>query len=433
METEEISLRELIETLLKRKSMIVGVTVLAVLASAIVSFFILEPVYETKMVLMASNFSDKLQSIPNNGTGVDNILSSLSQYPNMTMDTYKEQVKAPKVMRETIEELGLEEMYDIGSLAKAISLETVPNTNLLNIKMQAQDPELAAKIVNTVGTKFVAFVSDKAKEQATTTSAYIETQIEVEKDQLDKSLVELKDFLAQPQGVNELTQEVDAKLLLVTEYKTSLIQEELQREVLQKSINKIKADLEKEKPLITTEKSILEDSILSDLATDNTGKSTIDIANIKMSNEEVNPVYIALKEKEAEVGILLSQTEAKIQMLKSQTEDVQQQVEGLQVKLAEKQHQERLINQKVEIAQNTYDAFTRKHEELRVTESAQVGESNMIVVSRAYPTTIPVGPRKALNVAIAGVLGIMIGVFAAFFIEYWQTSGEGKKKHTLAN
>lgn len=424
---EEISLRELIEILLKRKKIIMGTTLLAVLASAIVSFFILEPVYETRMVLMASNFSDKLQPNQLKGEGIDNILSNLSQYPSMTMETYKQQVKAPKVMRETIEELGLGDKYDIESLARSITLETIKDTNLLNIKMQAKDPELAAEIVNTVGRKFVAFVSDKAKEQATTTSQYIKTQIDAEKEQLDKALVELKDFLGQPQGVQELTQEVEAKLMLVTEYKTSLFQEELQREVLQRSINKVKDELKAEKPLIVTEKSILEDSVLSNLAKERTGENIGDIASIRMNNEEVNPVYIALKEKEAEIVVELTQAEAKIQMLKTQIETIQQEVEDLQIKLAERQHEGRLIDQKVQIAQNTYDAFTRKHEELRVTESSQVGESNMIIVSRAYPTTNPIAPRKALNVAIAGVLGIMIGVFAAFFIEYWQTSGEEKK------
>lgn len=43
----------------------------------------------------------------------------------------------------------------------------VRGTNLVNIKMQSKDPELAAKIENTVGRKFVTFVSDKVKEQAT--------------------------------------------------------------------------------------------------------------------------------------------------------------------------------------------------------------------------------------------------------------------------
>ena len=48
---EEISLRELIEVLLKRKWLIVSITLAALLVSGIVSFFILSPVYEAREVL----------------------------------------------------------------------------------------------------------------------------------------------------------------------------------------------------------------------------------------------------------------------------------------------------------------------------------------------------------------------------------------------
>lgn len=426
MEMEEISLRELIEILLKRKTMIIGITVLAVLASAMVSFFMLEPVYETKMVLMASDISDKPQSNMIDGEGVDSILKNLNQYPNMTMDTYKEQIKSPQVMRETIEELGLEEKYDIESLARSIKLETIENTNLLNIKMESTNPELASEIVNTVGAKFLDFVSSKAKEQANATSEYVETQMEVEKEQLDKVLVELKDFLAQPNGVNELSQELTSKLDLLTEYKTNLIEEELQYEVLQQSIREIETQLAQEEPVIITEKSILEDGILSDIAQDKSGEGIESIADIKMSSEEINPIYIGLQGKNKETTIELAAAKKRMETLERQIVDIQNDVEELQIQLAEKQHEERLIEQKVNIAQNTYDAFTSKHEEMRVTESALVGESSMTVVSKAYPTTNPVGPKKMLNIAIAAVLGAMVGVFVAFFIDYWQNSGKEK-------
>ena len=34
----------------------------------------------------------------------------------------------------------------------------------------------------------------------------------------------------------------------------------------------------------------------------------------------------------------------------------------------------------------------------------------------------PVAPNKKMNIAIAAVLGLMLGVFIAFFIEYWKSS-----------
>jgi len=37
-----------------------------------------------------------------------------------------------------------------------------------------------------------------------------------------------------------------------------------------------------------------------------------------------------------------------------------------------------------------------------------------------------------LNIAIAAVFGLMIGVFAVYFIEYWKTSGEEIKKSSVS-
>jgi uncharacterized protein involved in exopolysaccharide biosynthesis len=38
----------------------------------------------------------------------------------------------------------------------------------------------------------------------------------------------------------------------------------------------------------------------------------------------------------------------------------------------------------------------------------------------------PVSPRKKLNIAIAGVLGVMIGVFGAFAAEYFEGGDRGR-------
>ena len=124
---EEISLRELIEILIKRKNIIIGCTIFAILVSFIVSFAVLKPKYETKMVLMASNFSDKIQSTSLDNSNINQILDTLSQYPSMTLETYRQQIKAPKVMRETIQHLGLEDEYDIERLSRSCLLYTSPS------------------------------------------------------------------------------------------------------------------------------------------------------------------------------------------------------------------------------------------------------------------------------------------------------------------
>lgn len=402
MEMEEISLRELIETLLKRKTLIIGITILSILMAGIVSFFMLDPVYETRMVLMASQFTDRLQPTQIQGEGIDSILSSLSKLPVMTLETYRQQISAPRIMRATIADLGLEEEYDIESLARAITLETIKDTNMITIKMQHEDPERAAEIVNKVGENFVTFVADKAKEHATTSSKYIEAQMEMEIEKLEEALDELKEFLSQPRGVSELEKELEARLEQITLYKTNLTDLQIRQEALKAAI-----------PVAERESK-------------DTNKIILQNQSSNGDSESSNGMQLMIEDSATLLKIELAEVEANITSVNTQMTAIQQQIEELQVELQDKKHQERLINQKVDIAENTYDAFVKKYEELRVTESSQIGEATITIISRAFPTTRPVGPRKALNLAIAAVLGAMIGVFAAFFIEYWQTSAKEK-------
>ena len=394
--SEEISLRELIEILIKRKTLIIATTIIAILAAGIVSFFVLDPVYETRMVLMASQFTDKLQTNQVEGDGIDSILNSLSQFPTMTLETYRQQIKAPRVMRETIANLGLEEEYDIESLANAINLETVKDTNLITIKMEHQDPEKAAEIINKVGENFVNFVSDKAKEHATNSSAYVEGQLVIEKEKLEEVLKELQEFLSEPRGVSELDRELEARLEQITEYKTKLTDLKIRQQSIEAAL-----------PVANKEAGNTNRIVLNHSA-----DGSINNGQLLMGNSST-----LLKIEKAEV-------EADIKNIGEAITTLQQQIEDIQVELQEKKHEERLINHRVDLAEQTYDAFVKKYEELRVTESSQIGDATITIISRAYPTTKPVGPRKALNVAIAAVLGVMIGTFIAFFKEYWESTEE---------
>ena len=398
---DEISLRELIEILIKRKNLIIITTLICILVTGVVSYFILDPVYESRMVLMASQFTDKVEASQLSGEGIDNLLDSLSKYPTMTLETYRQQIKAPRIMRETIADLGLEEEYDIESLANAINLETIKDTNLITIKMEHNNPEKAAEIVNKVGENFVKFVSDKAKEHATNSSAYIEGQMSIEKEKLDESLEDLKAFLSEPRGVPELESELEARLEQITSYKTRLTDLKIRQQSLQSAIAVAERNPGNTNKIVlqNSEEGILESGQLM-----------------------VGDAATLLKIEQAEVEADLVNIEKQINIL-------QEEIEELQVELQEKRHRERLLNHRVQLAENTYDAFVKKYEELRVTESSQIGEATITIVSRAYPTTRPVGPKKALNLAIGATLGLMMGTFMAFFVEYWQSteSEEGNR------
>lgn len=393
---EEISLRELIEILMKRKKIIILVTVFAVLAAGILSYFILSPQYEAKMILMTSNISEQFQNIEgNSGGNVSKVLDAISQYPSMNLETYRQQIKTPAVMTKTIEDLNLEDEYSIESLASKINLETVKDTDLITIKMQHTDPEKAVKIINKVGENFISVVESNAKERALKTSENIKEQMEVEKKKYDEALVELKEFLSQPRNAAELELELNAKLEQITYFKTQLNELSIRKDALDAAVEIAEKDPNRSNRLI-----------------------------VRQDSTNSGAMNLVLDESSNSLKIELAEVEASINSIKNKISEMQKDIEGLQTELQEKKHKESLVEQKVNIAQTTYEAFVKKYEELKVTESSKIGEASITVISKAYPSTKPVAPRKSLNLAISLVLGLMVGVFVAFFQEYWQSTGE---------
>ena len=65
--------------------------------------------------------------------------------------------------------------------------------------------------------------------------------------------------------------------------------------------------------------------------------------------------------------------------------------------------------------------MVRKLEEARISSREENGV--LQVGSYASIPEKPVSPRKLLNTAVAGMLGLMVGVFGAFAVEWWRGDG----------
>ena len=52
-------------------------------------------------------------------------------------------------------------------------------------------------------------------------------------------------------------------------------------------------------------------------------------------------------------------------------------------------------------------------------EAKRITKANSVeVIDQAMQPTAPIKPNKVMNIAIAGVLGVMIGLFVIFLLEY---------------
>jgi capsular polysaccharide biosynthesis protein len=76
----EIDLRQILAVLKKWRKLIIVMTLFCAMSSAIISCFILEPVYQAETLLMVNRATEKIQAIqqPASQNDLDNVVSTVS-------------------------------------------------------------------------------------------------------------------------------------------------------------------------------------------------------------------------------------------------------------------------------------------------------------------------------------------------------------------
>jgi uncharacterized protein involved in exopolysaccharide biosynthesis len=414
---EEISLREMIEILLKGKWIIAIVTAICIAISAFASFIIMPSMYEAQTVLMISpvvnnNFQDK------NSNNISELVGTLSKYPQMTIDTYREQLKTPVMLDYIRNEMGWQDktITEIGAM---INVSVIKNTNLIAINLRDTKPDQAAKAVNLLSSRFTAFISETNKNQAESSASFITYQSSKEKESMDKALAVLKDFISQPRSPQELKLELESKLKQLTEFKTDVIKTKVEEQSILSSLEQGKKVLSNTPKTIITKKSLINNELLNNVVKEKTGANVTDVAGISLNDEIVNETYIELSKKVNELELNLSELTAKRQSLESEIVVRQKEVDTLQAEFAGKQQKLDILTQEVDLSKQTYDAYQQKYKEEMIKQSADIGKSSIVVISPAVEPKKPVAPKKVQNIVIGVVLGLVVGAFVVFIKEYW--------------
>ena len=137
---ETIDLREYF-FILKKKMWLIGLSaVICGLISGLVSFFVLEPVYEANTSLIVNK---EVENETKQMTTTDDL-----NYVQKLAITYGEIIKSRTVITSTIEKLKLDMTYE--ELEKIISVSNVSDTQIIKISIEHKNPVLATKICNTI-------------------------------------------------------------------------------------------------------------------------------------------------------------------------------------------------------------------------------------------------------------------------------------------
>ena len=136
MEEMEIDLKEYLDIIWSKKWLILGITLLATLISGLVSFFVLQPVYEASTTIMIGKSNTSEQSIK-----YDDVM--LNQ---KLVNTYSEIIKSNTVLEEVVSNLKLGQSAT--QQKENVTVNPIGDTEIIEIKVNNSDPVLATNIAN---------------------------------------------------------------------------------------------------------------------------------------------------------------------------------------------------------------------------------------------------------------------------------------------
>jgi succinoglycan biosynthesis transport protein ExoP len=394
----EIDLRQLIEIFKKWSRMILAGTILCVITAALLSYFVLPPVYEAQSLLMVTKATERLGNPQTQQDGLEGVVSSVSTLPVWTMNTYIGQITSPALKERVIKRMQKENGSSTGIYGN-IDASAVKDTNLIQVKVTSGDPYVATKMTNILTEEYVQYMTEHNQDQMSRSVSFLESQKEKTDKELQEAIKALQEYEKKPRGVAVLELEFNSKSQDLLSFNSRLKSSQVEIQRLNSGVAELEAGLAVTPSTISVQK-------------------WDQISGTMVLSEESNPVYVAmasqLSEKRAELAEKLGEVEGLSRLVDSMNSDLN----ALQAELTEKRVEKEKLQREVERLRQTSETLAQKATETQIAKSIDLGDTIVSVVSAAAVPKNPVKPNKKLNMAIALVLGLMVFSLLAFLLEY---------------
>lgn len=146
---ETINLNEVFNIVKKRMKLILAITASALFISAILSYFVLTPIYEASTQILVNKSNGSQQTVYDNNEIQTNL---------QLMNTYSSIIKSPRILEIVKEELNLS--LSIEELNEAVTVTNEDESQVLNIVVQDTNPLRAVQIANKTALVFQENIED---------------------------------------------------------------------------------------------------------------------------------------------------------------------------------------------------------------------------------------------------------------------------------
>ena len=406
---DEIDLREYIDVLIRHWKAIVALTVVAALFAGVVSF-LLPPTYEATALVAAVQPKYQMRFDPKFET-LNNIQLPMKAYPALAT--------SDDVLVKVIADLGdvlEEEDREIHAFSGMVEATNSADPSLIALKVSSRDPVKATRIANTWADVVIQEINNLYG-QTDEEAQFFEEQVTT----AETNLKSAEDALIAYQATNQtniLNTRIAAMQSSLRAYYDAAQAVQLVTQDAHNLIARLRLQPSDAPASLGDDLTSLFLEVQS-LSTKHQLPIELQVTSVQsFSGKTVGEQIQLLEDMVSTLSDKAAALEAEAEKLKPQILDLQEQQQE-----ALTEYERLQLN--VSTAKEVYLTVVRKAEESRIAAESE-GDEVRLASYAAVPTK-PVSPKKKLNVAVAGALGLFVGVFGAFAWEYMSSPRKDEK------
>ena len=421
-----------------RKAVILAVFLLVVITTAVITQF--QPESYSSLARMKVEKDTPLTQLM---MGSGPMTPAFDQY---FLQTEFQVIRSPKILNEVIKSLKLARVYAqrdkqpgelpiqdaYETLSREVDITQFRNTAIIEITAFNEDRELAASIANKIAeiygnyrNKYRTGRSDKAWEALTNKLAGYEKEVAEAREKMDKLRIDLKvpEEIADSGQVQGLSaQELSRMTGVIQDYQTRITRNNR----LLEQLGLLKGDRLLNALVVANPTSEL-----------NTLISARNFASRQASglSPDFGPDHPEVIKWSLLIAKLDEQLDATVQGILSGMRST------LEAEKAAMENQKTYLQETIEknsqdtqrfrpyiVQRNEFESARRIRDGIKIRVAQEdidrdlSSTSSVETINEALPGTNPVRPKKAVNITIGVVFGLILGVGLAFFIEYLDTS-----------
>lgn len=342
-------------------------------------------------------------------------------------DAFLEQmgVEPPRQQGTAAERLARRREAVLSVVQANLDVSPVRGSRLVTVSFESPDPQLAARVANAFAENFIQSNLDRKYESSSYAREFLEERIAQTKARLEESERALVAYAANQQIINlREANSPDGESQSLAGMNLSTLNAAL----AQSQADRVAAEAkwrQASSAALMTLPEVLQNPTIQRLSEER--------ARVQAEYEEKLQVYQPEFPEMIQLKARLDELDAQIQSIAggirnsirgeftvaaNEERELRSQVEALKgdvLDLRDRSVQYNILLRELDTSRTLYDGLLQRYKEVGIT--GNVAANNISIVDRARPAEAPSKPQLLVNLALAVLLGLGLGVLVAFIIE----------------